>query len=75
MFFFVLEERAHLTCLRFRQRITKKTCVFFCPARALDCCRFPEKTVYFRRKKLLSARFFSSPSLTFISNRSFFIIL
>ena len=28
--------------IRFRQRITKKTC-FFCLARALDCCRYPKK--------------------------------
>ena len=29
----------------------QKTCVFFCTARALDCCRFSEKTVNFGRQK------------------------
>ena len=29
--------------IRFRPRITKKNMCFFCPARALDCCRFSEK--------------------------------
>ena len=37
--FFSVLKSAHI---RFRQRITKKKCVFFCPARALDCCKFPK---------------------------------
>ena len=37
--------------IRFKLRIIKKTCVFFYPARALDCCRFWKKTVNFRDKK------------------------
>ena len=54
----------------FRPRITKKKHVFFfCPARALDCCRFPKKTqsisiaCFFK----IGQKFFFiySPSLTF----------
>ena len=29
--------------MRLRRYITKNICVFFCPSRALVCCRFPKK--------------------------------
>ena len=55
-------------CFRFRPRITKKH-VFFCPAGALDCCRFqsilgdkkniPKKTRSFQEiKNIFPAMFF-----------------
>ena len=42
MFFFSVLMSARI---RFRQRITEKK-KKFCPARALDCCRFPKKTIF-----------------------------
>ena len=61
---------------RFRPRITKKKHVFFfCPARALNCCRFlkkkhlilvdkeiiPKKTKFISRNKKFFACFFRRP--------------
>ena len=37
--------------IRFRQRNTKKNMCFFCPSRALDCCRFSKKICLFREIK------------------------
>ena len=43
--------------IRFRQRITqKKTCVFFCRARSLDCWRFARKQLTSGDKKTISKK-------------------
>ena len=42
VFFYVFVERAH----KIKAAHYQKKMFFFCPARALDCCRFPKKNQF-----------------------------
>ena len=63
-FFSVLDERAHY----------KKNMCFFCPARALYCCRFPKKNCQFREIKNIPKKNNSFWEITNIHQLCFFCL-